>query len=60
MVDVGWVSTEFNKGIIGNVQVDFIESCGTSVAGECVNNLSIIDILSSWWEGEAVVGKGGI
>ena len=49
---------EFDKNEIGNVQIDFVESCGVSVAGEYVNNLSIVDIASSWWEGEAVMGKG--
>ena len=51
-------SAEFDKNEIGNVQIDFVESCGVSVAGEYVNNLSIVDISSSWWEGEAVMGKG--
>ena len=51
-------SAEFNREKIGNVQIDFVESCGVSVAGEYVNNLSIVDIASSWWEGEAVMGKG--
>jgi DNA-binding sugar fermentation-stimulating protein len=51
-------SAEFDKSIVGNVQVDFVESCGVSVSGEYVNNLSIVDIMSSWWEGEAVMGKG--
>ncbi len=51
-------SAEFDKNEIGNVQIDFVESCGISVAGEYVNNLSIVDIASSWWEGEAVMGKG--
>ncbi len=51
-------SAEFDKNEIGNVQIDFVESCGVSVAGEYVNSLSIVDISSSWWEGEAVMGKG--
>ncbi len=51
-------SADFNRNIIGNEQVDFVESCGTSASGEYVNNLSICDIFSSWWEGEAVMGKG--
>ena len=34
-------SAEFNREKIGNVQIDFLESCGVSVAGEYVNNLSI-------------------
>lgn len=51
-------SAEFDKWQIGNVQIDFVESCGVSVAGEYVNNLSIVNIMSSWWEGEVVMGKG--
>jgi len=51
-------SADFDRNIVGNEQVDFVESCGASAAGEYVNNLSICDIFSSWWEGEAVMGKG--
>jgi len=50
-------SAEFDRYQVGNVQIDFVESCGVSVAGEYVNNLSVVDIMSSWWEGEAVMGK---
>lgn len=49
---------DFDRNIVGNEQVDFVESCGASASGEYVNNLSICDIFSSWWEGEAVMGKG--
>ena len=51
-------SSDFDRNIVGNEQVDFVESCGTSASGEYVNNMSICDIFSSWWEGEAVMGKG--
>jgi hypothetical protein len=51
-------SADFDKNIVGNEQVDFVESCGASASGEYVNNLSICDIFSSWWEGEAIMGKG--
>lgn len=51
-------SSEWNRLEAGNIQVDFVESCGTSAAGTYVNNLSTCDIFSSWWEGEAVMGKG--
>ena len=51
-------SSEWNRLEAGNVQVDFVESCGTSASGQYVNNLSTCDIFSSWWEGEAVMGKG--
>lgn len=51
-------SADFDRKIVGNEQVDFVESCGASASGEYVNNLSICDIFSSWWEGEAIMGKG--
>lgn len=51
-------SEEWNRLETGNIQVDFVESCGTSAAGEYINNLSTCDIFSAWWEGEAVMGKG--
>lgn len=51
-------SIDFDRNIIGNEQVDFVESCGASASGEYINNLSICDIFSSWWEGEAIMGKG--
>jgi len=51
-------SAEFDRNMIGNEQVDFVESCGASASGEYVNNLSVCDISSSWWEGEAIMGKG--
>lgn len=49
---------DFDRKIVGNEQVDFVESCGASASGEYVNNLSICDIFSAWWEGEAIMGKG--
>lgn len=42
----------------GVEQIDFVENCGSSTAGEYVNSLSIVDIYSGWWEGDAVMGKG--
>lgn len=51
-------SADFDRKIVGNEQVDFVESCGASASGEYVNNLSICDIASAWWEGEAIMGKG--
>lgn len=51
-------SADFDRNVVGNEQVDFVESCGASASGEYVNNLSVCDIFSSWWEGEAVMGKG--
>lgn len=50
-------SAEFDRSIIGHTEVDFVESCGSSASGEYVNNLSVVDVSTGWWEGEAVIGK---
>src|SRR3989344_5445314 len=42
----------------GNIQIDLVEHCGASAAGEFVNTLSSTDIDTGWWEGEAVMGRG--
>lgn len=50
-------SNEFDRNVIGHTEVDFVESNGSSASGEFVNNLSVVDVSSGWWEGEAVMGK---
>ena len=52
------VSAEFDRNIVGQTQVDFVEHCGTSASGEYANSMSFVDVCSSWWEGESVMGKG--
>ncbi len=49
---------EQNREELGNIQIDLIEHCGASAAGQFVNTLSSTDISSGWWESEAVMGKG--
>jgi len=51
-------SAEQDRSTPGTEQVDCVEHCGTCAAGDYVNTLSIVDIFSGWWEGEAVMGKG--
>lgn len=51
-------SAELNRDHPGVEQIDFVEHGGTSASGEYVNSLSIVDIFSGWWEGDAVMGKG--
>ena len=41
----------------GNIQIDLVEHCGASAAGEFVNTLSSTDIDTGWWEGEAIMGR---
>ncbi|PIQ73937.1 MAG: transposase [Candidatus Portnoybacteria bacterium CG_4_10_14_0_2_um_filter_44_20] len=48
---------EQNRRELGNIQIDLVEHCGGSAAGEFLNTLSSTDISSGWWEGEIVMGK---
>lgn len=52
------LSGEFDRSLIGQIQIDAVEHCGQSAAGEYLNTISTTDIASSWWEGTAVMGKG--
>ncbi len=52
------VSAEFDRKAVGHAQIDFVEHCGTSAAGEYVNSMAFVDVCSGWWEAEAVMGKG--
>ena len=52
------VFAEQDRSILGNIQIDLVEHCGSSAAGEFVNTLTITDIFSGWTEQSAVMGKG--
>lgn len=52
------VSSEFDRNSVGHTQIDFVEHCGTSNAGEYLNSMAFVDVCSGWWEAEAVIGKG--
>jgi len=54
------LSDEWNREVPGNIQIDLVEHCGQSPKGEYINTLSITDISTGWWEGEAIMGKGQI
>lgn len=49
---------DFNKSLLGQIQIDLVEHCGQSNAGEYICSLSIVDIASGWWEGKAIMGRG--
>ena len=51
-------SYEIDRKTPGIVQMDCVEHCGISVAGEYVNSLATVDIYSGRWEAEAVMGLG--
>jgi hypothetical protein len=48
------VAGEWDTAEIGHLQVDYVEHCGRSNAGEYVHTLSVVDVASGWWEGEAI------
>jgi hypothetical protein len=51
------VMAEQDRTAAGNIQIDLVQHCGASAAGEFLNTLSTTDIATGWWEGEAVTGK---
>jgi hypothetical protein len=52
------VAADWETSQVGNVQVDYVEHCGRSMAGEYVHTLSAVDIASSWWwEGEPMAQR---
>lgn len=49
-----------DRSRLGTVQIDFVEHCGQSAAGEFLCSLSTTDIATGWWEGEPQIGRGQI
>lgn len=54
------VFEEQDRTMLGNIQIDLVEHCGQSAAGEFICTLSSTDISIGWWEGEAIMGRGQI
>lgn len=52
------VFAEQDRTVLGNMQIDLVEHCGASAAGQFVCSLDATDISSGWTEQEAVWGKG--
>jgi hypothetical protein len=51
------VASEWNTDEVGNVQVDYVEHCGRSTGGQYIHTVSVVDIASGWWEGEAITAR---
>jgi len=49
---------EQDRNNTGFTQVDFVEHCGQSPAGEYIYSLCSTDITHGWWEGEPQIGGG--
>jgi hypothetical protein len=52
------MSDEWDRQILGQIQIDGVEHCGQSASGQYANTIAHTDISAHWWEAEAVNGKG--
>lgn len=52
------MSDEWDREIVGQIQIDAVEHCGHTAAGQYANTIASTDVSGHWWEGEAVMGKG--
>lgn len=51
------VFSEQDRINTGHIQIDLVEHCGSSAAGEYGYTLSTTDLATNWWEGEAILTK---
>jgi len=51
---------ELDNQEIGNIQIDYVEHCGNSAAGQFICTIDITCIASGWEEWEAIMGRGQI
>lgn len=49
---------DWDRSLLGQTQIDLVEHCGQSAAGEYLCSLSATDVASGWWEGRAIMGRG--
>ena len=47
----------WDRSLVGQVEIDLVEHCGASASGQFVNSVSIVDVATGWWEGEAIMGR---
>lgn len=52
------VFSEQDRSVLGNIEIDLVEHCGSSALGQFVNTLNCTDIASGWTAQIAVMGKG--
>lgn len=48
---------EWNNALLGQIEIDYVEHCGSSNAGEYIHSVSSVDIASGWWDAQAILGK---
>ena len=50
--------TSWDSQKIGFQEVDLVAHCGSNARGSFAHTLSLTEIISTWWEGEAIMNKG--
>lgn len=51
------LSDEWDRGLLGQIQIDGVEHCGSTTVGDYANTISHTDISSHWFEAVAIMGK---
>lgn len=51
------VADEWDRTQVGNLQLDYVAHCGQSTAGSFLWTLSVVDIATGWWQGQALVDR---
>jgi len=49
---------DWDTSLPGQIEIDSVEHCGASTAGEYMHSISMVDIATGWWEAQAILGKG--
>ncbi|MBU0671555.1 MAG: hypothetical protein KJ732_00845 [Candidatus Margulisbacteria bacterium] len=52
--------TDWDTSKIGFLEADLVAHCGGNASGQFANTVSLTEIATGWWEGEAIMGKGQI
>jgi len=50
--------SQWDENRFGYTEIDTVAHCGSSASGDFISSISLTDLASTWWEGEAIMGKG--
>lgn len=50
--------TQWDTQKVGFQEVDLVSHCGGNSSGQFAHTISLTEISSGWWEGEAIINKG--
>lgn len=50
--------SQWDENRFGYTEIDTVAHCGSSASGDFISSISLTDLASTWWEAEAIMGKG--